>query len=697
MFFNKTVNDLPRTSPITIRRLHAIGINTFYDLLNYFPFRYEDFRENTIIGTVLDIKNQYTRSRITIQKATIQTNDNEIVTATWFNQPFLTRVIYSGSRIAIAGQIVRNLDRVKIEPKEYEVLKSFKTETLLAPRSAKREVGSGSTSLTINESKDEVHTIHTGRIVPVYSEKFGLSSKTIREKIFYLINSTNIVEEFLPKDLLQKYQLVAENDAYQNIHFPTSLEAEAKARQRLAFDEIFTIQLSSELVKQEWNKDRNATVINYLNFKSQIDDFINSLPFKLTLAQNKVLGEIFEDLQKEKQMNRLLQGDVGSGKTVIAAIIAYLNFLNGYQTLFMAPTEILANQHFKTFTNLLSNKLNISLITGSKKPKPEELGKSNIIIGTHALIVKKLDFPRVALVIIDEQHKFGVAQRATLKNKGINTHLLTMTATPIPRTVALTLYRELDLSIIDEMPANRIPVKTYFVAKDKRENAYDWIKKQIKLSKIQVFIVCPFIEESEIETNKSIKAAKVEYEKICKIFSNFNVGLLHGKNKPKEKEEIMGKFAAGEIDILVSTPVVEVGVDVPNATVIIIEGVERFGLAQLHQLRGRVGRGDKQSYCYLFTESEDNFPLQNKMKYFCSTNSGFKLSEYDLKIRGSGNIYGTAQHGDANMKIASIGDFATIERSTKAINDFVNKYSIDEYPLLKNRVENYRISLISKD
>lgn len=674
MFFNKDINELPRTSPITIRKLHAIGINTFYDLLNYFPFRYDDFRNNTIVGKVLDIKNQFTRSKITIQKATIQTDKGEIVSVTWFNQPFLARVIYSGSRIAIAGQIVRGLGQVKIEPKEYEVL------------------GIRNKELGVKQEN-----IHTGRIVPVYSEKFGLSSKTIREKMFYLINSSNAVEEFLPQDLLQKHQLVSENDAYQNIHFPTSLEEEAKARQRLAFDEIFTIQLSSELVKQEWGKKKNSPIIQYVKHQSEIDEFIDRLPFKLTHAQEKVLGEIYGDLQKNQPMNRLLQGDVGSGKTVIAAITTYLNSLNGYQSLLMAPTEILANQHFKTFEKILGTKLNIYLITGSKKPTQEQIQNADIIIGTHALITKDVSFPKVSLVIIDEQHKFGVTQRAALKNKGKNTHLLTMTATPIPRTVALTLYRELDFSIIDEMPANRIPIKSYFVVKDKRDSAYEWIKKEIATHKIQVYIVCPFIEESEIETNKSIKAAKVEYEKISKIFSNFKVGLLHGKNKPKEKEEMMGKFAAGNIDILVSTPVVEVGVDVPNATVIIIEGVERFGLAQLHQLRGRVGRGDKQSYCYLFTESEDNFPLQNKMKYFCSTNSGFRLSEYDLKIRGSGNIYGTAQHGNANMKIASISDFATIGRSTKAVNDFVNKYSIDKYPLLKNRVENYRISLISKD
>jgi ATP-dependent DNA helicase RecG len=685
MFFKKSINELPRTSPITVRKLHAIGIESFYDLANYFPFRYEDYRENTISGTVVDIKNQYTKSRMTIQKATIHTDAGELISSTWFNQPFLTRVIYKGSRISIAGEIIRGgIGGTKIEPKEYEVLKFFKTDVLSDPPDG-------------GESKDEVPTVHTGRIVPIYSEKFGLSTKTLREKIFFLMNSSNSIEEFLPTNLLEKYNLISENEAYHNIHFPINFEMEDKARQRLAFDEIFTIQLSSELIKQSWDKKKNGVAINYKKYKLDIDKFISELPFTLTASQLKVLEEIIADLQNRKPMNRLLQGDVGSGKTVIAAIVAYLNHLNGYQTLLMAPTEILATQHFKTFEKILGTRLNVSLITGSKKPTEEQIHNSNIIIGTHALITKGVVFEKASFVIIDEQHKFGVAQRAMLKNKGENTHLLTMTATPIPRTVALTLYRELDLSIIDEMPANRIPVKTYFVTKDKRNSAYEWVKKEIRLNKVQVFIVCPFIEESEVETNKSIKAAKVEYEKIKQIFSDFTVGLLHGKNKPKEKEETMKKFSGGEIDILVSTPVVEVGVDIPNATIIIIEGVERFGLAQLHQLRGRVGRGDKQSYCYLFSESDNNYPLLQKMKYFCSTNSGFKLAEYDLKMRGAGNIYGTAQHGSMDLKIASIADLPTIEKSTQAVSNFVKDYSLDKYLLLKNRVENYRISLISKD
>lgn len=681
MFFQKLIGELPRTSPITIRKLKSLEINTFSDLINYFPFRYEDYRNNTVVGKVIDIKNQYTRTRITIQKAIIQTSTGELITVNWFNQPFLTRIVLKGSEISIAGQITRTLNQTKIEPKEYEVLKNFKTDVL-------REH---------SESKDEITTIHTGRIVPIYSEKFGLSNKTIREKMFFLINSGNKIEEFLPTDIVSKHNLISEGDAYYNIHFPQNLELADKARQRLAFDEIFTIQLSSELVKQEWSKSKNGTSINYQNFKSQIDKFIFSLPFKLTSSQNKVLDEIIADLQSKKPMNRLLQGDVGSGKTIVAAIVAYLNFLNGYQTLIMAPTEILANQHLATFVKFLSNKLNIALITGHNKPNSDTLEKANVIIGTHALIVKNLNFEKVSLVIIDEQHKFGVSQRAALKNKGLNAHLLTMTATPIPRTVALTLYRELDLSIIDEMPSNRLPVKSYFVEKDKRMDSYAWAKKQIQQNKIQVFIVCPFIEESEIETNKSIKAAKVEYEKIKQIFTDFKVGLLHGKIKSKEKDETMKEFNDGKIDILVSTPVVEVGVDIPNATIIMIEGVERFGLAQLHQLRGRVGRGDKQSYCYLFSDNENIWPLMQKMKYFCNTNSGFKLAEYDLKIRGAGNIYGTAQHGSIDMKIASITDLPTIEKSTQSVKYFVENYSLDKYLLLKNRIENYKISLISKD
>jgi len=430
-----------------------------------------------------------------------------------------------------------------------------------------------------------------------------------------------------------------------------------------------------------------------------LQKFIANLPFKLTSDQNKATKEITTDLEKAVPMNRFLQGDVGSGKTVVAAIACYLTVLNGYQSLIMAPTEILANQHFQTINNLFSRltTLRVSLITSSQKLSASwRIENSDIIIGTHALLNQKLKFEKVGLVVVDEQHRFGVNQRALLKEKALNPHLLTMTATPIPRTVALTLYGELDLSYIKELPYGRLPIKTFLVPKEKRGDGYNWIKNQIKEKQAQVFIVCPLIEESESETLKSIKAAKIEFENTKKIFPEFKLGLLHGKIKSLEKQKIMSDFKNKKIDILVSTPVVEVGIDIPGATIMIIEGVERFGLAQLHQLRGRVGRSDKQSYCLLFSENLLEKTIK-RLNFFCKNNLGIKLAEFDLTNRGAGNIFGTEQHGFVNLKIADLSDFELISKTKKAVEYFVGKYKIEDWEELKERVKKYETKQISRD
>lgn len=691
-FLETGIECLPSTSALTIRRLKSLNLKTYWDLINYFPFRYENFslissieklqegEKVTVKGQIIDIKNEYTKKGFNIQKAILYDKTGKIELV-WYNQPYLVRLIKPGDYLSVAGEVKKYLYSYIIQPEEYEIL-----ENLASP------------------------TIHTGRIIPVYPEKRGLSSRTIREKVWYVLNNLErqliaSLQEILPPEIISYNNLIDECFAYQNIHFPKDLQSAKLARQRLAFDEIFTIQLSSQLIKKDWKREKVTYPFQISIFKKEINKFVNHLPFKLTDAQKRCIGEILTDLAKASPMNRLLQGDVGSGKTVVAAIASYLASLNGFKTLFMAPTEILAFQHFKTLKNLfdfpsLSNQkktINICLYTSSSKPKIEELKKADIIIGTHALITKKAVFEKVGLVIIDEQHKFGVVQRVMLKQKGTNPHLLTMTATPIPRTVALTLYGELDLSVIDEMPKGRIQTKTFLIPKEKRAAAYQWIKKQIRENKTQVFIVCPLIEESEVETMKSIKAAKKEFDFLRKeIFSRFKLGLLHGKMKSKEKEEIMKKFAHHEIDILVCTPVVEVGVDVPNATIIIIEGAERFGLAQLHQLRGRVGRGEKQSYCFLFSEKMDENILK-RLTMFTKINNGFLLAEYDLKIRGTGEIYGTKQHGFINLKIASLSDFDLIEKAKKAVDYFLNHYRIDDFLQLKKRIENYRIRVISRD
>jgi len=697
---NSPIEKLPNTSPLTIRRLKFLEIKTYFDLLNYFPFRYEDYSLISSINRIqpaetVTIKGKITEAKFQISKRGLRIQNFKIADETgmmqliFYNQPYLMRLLKKGLSISVAGEVKLFGQKMVMEPKIYEI--------------ANRD-----------------HLIHTGRLVPVYPEIRGLSSRTIREKIFYLLyhfdydRIQSCLEEFLPTKITIYNNLIDELSAYQNIHFPKSKELAQKARERLAFDELFLIQLSSQLVKKEWKKEKVGNRFTAGSGHDRyLQDFVENLPFKLTRAQKRVWGEIRSDILKTTPMNRFLQGEVGSGKTVVAALACYLTYLNGYQSLLMAPTQILAQQHYHTITNLFkkSEIINpkITLITSSQKissfqfptSKPASsfqhlVSSFDIIIGTHALIAKKRSFEKVGLVIVDEQHRFGVAQRAALKNQGINPHLLTMTATPIPRTIALTLYGELDLSLIDEMPVGRLPVKTFFVSKSKRHACYQWIKSQLSSFKSQVFIVCPLIDESQSETMKSVKAAKKEFQTLKKIFSEFRLGLLHGQLKSKDKEQIMIDFKNHLFDILVTTPVVEVGVDIENATIMIIEGAERFGLAQLHQLRGRVGRGKKQSYCFLFTESEE---LKNRQRldFFVKNQDGQRLAEKDLEIRGPGNIYGTKQHGYLNLKIASLTDFQLINKTRSAVDYFLSHYKTDQCKLLNQRIKNYQVNTVANN
>ena len=709
------IENLPLTSSVTIGKLKSLEINTYFDLLNYFPYRYENYsvistinklqpeETVTVEGKIIEAKNQYTRTSLKIQKVIIADETGKIE-VNWFNQPYLIKLFRIGESVSIAGLVKQFGSKLMIEPKEYETVEK---------------------------------RIHTGRLVPIYSEKRGLSSRTIREKMFYVLNTVGndprvvpikekvghsgpTLQEILPNKIISFNNLIDENMAYRQIHFPDNMNLANKAKERLAFDELFNIQLSNNLIKKEWQKEKVGNVLTVDNaYMRSLHQFIANFPFKLTNDQNKVVKEIITDLKKTTPMNRFLQGDVGSGKTIVAAIACYLVFLNGYQSLIMAPTEILANQHFESIkklfekfeTNLKFKVPKIALITRSQykvssikyKNKPTKILNTkylilntDIIIGTHALLNKKLKFEKVGLVVIDEQHRFGVNQRTLIKEKALNPHLLTMTATPIPRTVALTLYGELDLSYIKELPQGRLPVKTFLVPKEKRNDGYRWIKSQILNLKSQIFIICPLIEESEIETMRSVKAATIEYENLKKIFSEFKLGLLHGKIKSQEKEQTMSNFKNKKVDILVCTPVVEVGIDIPGATIIMIEGAERFGLAQLHQLRGRVGRSNIQSYCFLFTENQTE-KIKNRLKFFSKNNSGVKLAEYDLKNRGAGNIFGTEQHGFVNLKIASLSDYELINKTKKAVEYFVGKYKIEEWKELDKKVKEYKGKQISRD
>ncbi|PIY68585.1 DNA helicase RecG, partial [Candidatus Roizmanbacteria bacterium CG_4_10_14_0_8_um_filter_39_9] len=545
--------------------------------------------------------------------------------------------------------------------------------------------------------------IHTGRIVPVYSEIYGLSSRTIREKVWRVIQSLgeNQIPDELPEVILKNESLISLDTALRQIHFPSSLTQLNQAKMRLGFDELFYIQLSSQMIKNEWRKERVVFPFRIDgSIEHKIQSFIELLPFKLTKDQLISIADIKTDLAREYPMNRFLQGDVGSGKTVVAAVAAYIAYLNNTQTLIMAPTEILAEQHYKSFQALFAKlHIKIALQTGSHKSiTTSDKIKYDIIIGTQALLTKGVRIDSVGFIVIDEQHRFGVAQRAMLREKGGHPHLLTMTATPIPRTVALTLYGELDLSAITTMPSGRIPIKSFVVPPQKRFDAYEWIKKQVDKHHSQVFIICPLVKESEVETMKSVKAVTAEYKILkTKIFPEFSVGLLHGKLKAIEKNKLMEEFRANKHEILLSTSVVEVGIDIPNATIMLIEGAERFGLAQLHQLRGRVGRGALQSYCLLFT-SNDNPQSAGRLAFFARTENGAELAAYDLKLRGPGSIFGTMQHGYVDLKIASLTDTALIYRARKEVESVLAlSPTLLKFPGLLTAIKQKKVDHVSRD
>lgn len=505
------------------------------------------------------------------------------------------------------------------------------------------------------------------------------------------------LKETLPEYILKEYKLEEINKANQNIHFPKEFEDFKKARRRLVFEELLTTQLALLQLKNNNLTDKKGITFDK-NVK--MSDVINTLPFNLTKAQLRVLQEIDENMESEKSMNRLLQGDVGSGKTIVAMITAYKAVKSGYQSAILAPTAILATQHFNNFTNIL-DKFDIKcelLISGIAKKKKEEIlqrlqnGEIDILIGTHAMLEENVIFKNLGLVVTDEQHRFGVKQRTRIAEKGQNPDVLVMSATPIPRTLALILYGDLDISIIDELPPNRKTIETFAVSKRLEERVNNFIKKQVNEGR-QAYIVCPLVEESEDEdSSNDLKAVITLYETCQKeIFPEYRVEYIHGKMRPKEKDEIMNRFKDGEIDILISTTVIEVGVDVPNASIMVIEDAQRFGLAQLHQLRGRVGRGEYKSYCVLKFEGKGQ-NTKERMKVMCETNDGFVISQKDLELRGSGDFFGTMQHGIPDFKIANL--FTDIE-ILKLAQEVAIKI-VDKDCLLENE-ENRLLKELVKD
>ncbi len=647
-------------------KLSRLNLNTVSDLIYHFPFRYDDFSQIkeagesnlgetvTLKGEIWSIKNIYTRSRKNLTQAIFNDGTSPIL-LTWFNQPYLIKQIKVGDKIQISGKLTKYQSKLSIIVPKWERLQ------------------------TDLPSKGE--TLHTGRLVPVYPETEGLTSKWIRAKISALLpQMVEQIQDPLPDSV--RDGMLKLSEAISKVHFPDNFEEAEKARYRLAFDELFLVSLATQRARKKW---QNKPLVESLKIsKKDIEGFTAKLPFKLTAAQGKVLKEIVADLQKKAPMNRLVQGEVGSGKTVVATIAAYLVYQSNLKTLFMAPTEILAFQHFETLSRLLVPfGIKVGIYTGSKKQAKDV----DVVVGTHALLSPKLSTENVGLIIIDEQQRFGVEQRTILRNRASVPHFLTMTATPIPRTVALTLYGDLDLSVINEMPKGRQVIKTHLVPEKKRQDGYKFIETKI-LEGDQVYIITPLIEESE--TLVTAKAAKVEYERLQKIFPKLNLGLLHGRMKSVEKENVLEDFKSGKINILVATSVVEVGMDIPNATVMVIEGAERFGLAQLHQLRGRIGRGSKQSFCLLYTSIGSSPEERSRLKYLEVTFDGLKLAELDLKIRGSGAIFGTAQHGRFEFKIASFSDLELVEKTRNAAGKILNEGSdLGKYPRLLEKLQQF--------
>jgi len=709
------VSQLNRVGKTTSKKLERLGIRNAKDLLYYFPFRYEDFRhivpiadlkedEPVTVCAVVEIINNRRsfRSRKNITEALVsdKTGSLRIV---WFNQPFLVKNIKPGEILYFSGKVKKDMLGPQLVSPSYE---KFKKE----------------------------ETTHTARLVPIYPLTYGISEKQLRFLISQVLPLAEKLPDWLPDEILEQEDLIPLPYAIKGIHFPVDEYDLKQSTDRLKFDELFLLQMKAELARRE-KALKHAPVLKF--YEKEVKDFVASLPFTLTKAQKISAWEILQDIAKATPMNRLVSGDVGSGKTVVAALALYGTALNGSQGVMMAPTEILARQHYDSLCKLFRGlNVNIGLLTAGsaelcgaekmkdkkthaneKKRKPTATavaaeqkrllidrlknGQVSIIVGTHALLSKGVDFSRPGLVIVDEQHRFGVQQRKIIKEKGKMVHFLSMTATPIPRSLALMIYGDLDVSVINELPPGRKKILTRLVEPAKRPQAYEFIRQQIKKGR-QAFVICPLIEETEsgegiisIPANYfsagEKKSVMREYEKLKKqVFPDLRVGYLHGKLKAAEKEKIMRDFKVGVLDVLVSTSVVEVGVDIPNASVMMVEGADRFGLAQLHQFRGRVGRSQHQSYCLLFTDSDSPRALE-RLKFFENHHDGFKLAEKDLEMRGPGEVYGTEQSGMMNLRLAKLTDYELIKKARTAAQNTIGK--IEKFPFLLEKIQNWEESV----
>lgn len=653
--------------------LRALGIKTLGDLLTYYPRTYDDQTEikkiselrtdekAVVRGKLYQLKNVRTKYGKQMTKAKL-VDDSSTIEVVWWNQPYLARALKNEDEVILSGKVKYAFGKMSLQSPAYE--------------------------------KVSATQVHTARLVPVYSETAGLTSKWLRYKIKESLEYVDLFEDFLPDEILKSEKLIPYVQAIKQIHFPESKKELEEARHRLAFNELFVIQLNALQQRIIWRA-------NYEGFEKKIPlqaelvkDFLSKLPFQLTEGQKVAAYEILKDLEKNVPMLRLLEGDVGSGKTIVAAIALLNTIKAGYQGVLMAPTEILAKQHYANLLKLLGDfGVNTQLLAGSStetEHKEVVMGLQNgtvdLLIGTHAVIQEGVNFNKLGLAVIDEQHRFGVLQRAKLKEQG-SPHLLNMTATPIPRSLALTLYGDQDLSVINELPPGRKKIITRVVMPNERQTAYLFIADQVAKGR-QVFVICPLIEESDI---LEVKSATAEHERLSEeVFPELEVGLLHGKMKQKDKDAVMQAFAKNEIQILVSTSVIEVGIDIPNATIMLIEGAERFGLAQLHQFRGRVGRSEYQSYCLLFSNSESETAKQ-RLKAMEDYDNGFKLAEIDLELRGPGEVFGTRQSGLPDLRMASLSDHELIKQSRTVAEELLDQdQDLKAHPLIKRELERYQ-------
>lgn len=646
------------------------GLRTVGDLIDFLPRTHEDFSEVVAISDIHPgkmtvkahcekIATRPVRRGLRITTATLADETGKLQ-AVWFNQPYRETQLKAGDEFYFSGEFEFNYNKYQLS----------------------------------NPSAEKVSDmpVQTDRLLPVYRAVRGLKSQLVRKILSELRPLMTMLPETLPEQMIRDEKLLSRSEAVLGMHFPKTTDDIKQARERLAFEELFQLLLASQLNRQE---NARLTGWHILFDQSIVKAFVKGLPFELTGAQRRAAWEIIQDFERKTPMNRLLQGDVGSGKTVVAGLAARVAAHSGFQTALMAPTEILASQHAETLAKLLAPfDVTVGLLTGSvkgtaRKTLYEQIssGSVHVVVGTHALIQETVQFHKLGFVAIDEQHRFGVKQRQELLKKSKHMpHLLAMTATPIPRSLALTVYGELDVSILDELPKGRKPIKTKIWSPNSRAQLYDMADTEIAAGR-QVYVICSLIDSNP---DNEVRSVTEEYKKLQNsIFKHRKIGLLHGKMKSEEKDDVMSRFASGELDVLVSTTVVEVGVDVPNATVMLIEDADRFGLSQLHQLRGRVGRSSHQSYCYLIM-SDSSKPSQ-RLKEIEKSNDGFYLAEVDLKLRGPGEIYGRSQHGALNLQIATLSDTKLIARASKQAKAFVARSEdLLQYKQLAAQVEQYQ-------